>query len=246
MVAGFDKYEMRARVFPGLLACLPIAVLVSTFGWKRYPAIAVVIGLIVAAGGTYVMSLIVRHLGRSIQPGLWARWGGPPTTRFLRQRETDGNPVKRTAWRAAVEKATDTELLVADGETANPELADQTIEAAVGQLTRLGQSADYPLIREENINYGFERNLYGVRWYGRGISLACCALFALALAVGTVHLGGEKVANSALVAGLIVDGLFLIGWIFIPSLSRAKDAADRYATQLLDSVVTESRKDGAA
>jgi hypothetical protein len=102
------------------------------------------------------------------------------------------------------------------------------------------------LIREENINYGFERNLYGVRWYGRGISLACCALFALALAVGTVHLGGEKVANSALVAGLIVDGLFLIGWIFIPSLSRAKDAADRYATQLLDSVVTESRKDGAA
>jgi len=203
-----------------------------------------VIGLIVAAGGTYVMSLIVRHLGRSIQPGLWAGWGGPPTTRFLRQRDTYGNPVKRTAWRAAVEKTTNTTLLSADGETSDPELADQTIEAAVGQLTRLGQSPDYPLVREENINYGFERNLYGVRWFGRGISFACCVLFVIALAVGTVHLGGEKVAKGALAAGLIVDGLFLIGWMILPSESRTKDAADRYATQLLDSVVTESRKDG--
>ena len=72
MVAGFDKYEMRARAFPGFLAFVPIAVPVATFGWKRYPAIAILGGLIVAAGGTYLMTLLVRHLGRSIQPGLWS------------------------------------------------------------------------------------------------------------------------------------------------------------------------------
>jgi len=244
MVAGFDKYEMRARAFPGLLACAPVAVLAATFGWKRFPAIAVVSGLVVAAGGTYLMTLLVRHLGRKVQPDLWTRWGGPPTTRLLRAHRTEGNPVKRDTWRSAVEKATEIKLLTSEKEAENPSLADQTIETAVSQLTRLGQSTDYPLVKEENINYGFERNFYGLRWIARLISFVCCVVIVLALAVGSVRFGGQNVSAAALAAGLIIDGLFLVGWLVLPSISRAKDAADRYAAQLLDATVAESRKSG--
>ena len=154
--------------------------------------------------------------------------------------------MKRKTWRTAVEKTTDLTLLSAESESTNPDFADQTIEAAVSQLNKLGQNPDYVLVKEENINYGFERNFYGLRWIGRLISFICCVVFVIALAIGSVHLGGQKAANTALFAGLIVDGLFLLGWLVLPSLDRTKDAADRYAAQLLDAVVTESRKDSSS
>ena len=242
MAAAFDKYERRARSFPGLLAVAPIAIVVSTLGWKKYAAVAIAAGVVVAAGGTYLLTLLVRHYGRSIQSGLWAKWDGAPTTRFLRSRGLEGNQVQRDNWRSAVAKVTSVTLLTPDQEASNPVLADQTIEAAVGQLTRLSQSTDYLLVKEENINYGFERNLYGTRWWGRLISAACCVLLAVALGLGSVRLGGVRVSSNALAAGLIIDALFLVGWLWVPSEGRAKDAADRYATELLKATVTESQR----
>ena len=102
-----------------------------------------------------------RNLGRRAQERLWDAWHGSPTTRFLRTRDEAPNPVQRDTWRRAIEVTTGVTLLTISEETTNPALADNTIQVAVDQIRFLGQDTRFPLVKEENIQYGYERNLYG-------------------------------------------------------------------------------------
>lgn len=244
-MVGFDEYDRKARLTPGLLAVLPLALLIVSLGLKRYPAIAVASGVLVAAGGAYLLTVLVRHLGRRIEPELWASWGGPPTTSLLRATGPSGNAVLRDGWRKAVEQLTGLQLPSADEERADRIRADQTIEAAVRQILYLGQDQSYPLVTKENIQYGFERNLYGMRWVGRLVAGACVVALLLCLIAGPVELGGDRVPNGALVVGAVLDGLVLVAWCMVPSRDRTKLAADRYANQLLQAATRESRSQEA-
>src|SRR4051794_29033042 len=106
-----DQYERKARVTPGLMAVAPVTLAVATLGLKRFPAIAIAAGVLTAAGGTYVLSILVAHFGRAVQNELWRSWGGPPTTRLLRTRETAGNSTQRDIWRKALTELTGVSLL---------------------------------------------------------------------------------------------------------------------------------------
>jgi hypothetical protein len=241
---GFGQYARKARLAPGLLGVAPIAIVVVTLGLKRYPAIAVASGVVGGAGGAYLLAILVRHLGRNLEPDLWASWGGRPTTRFLRLREDGSNPVERDVWREALQCITGMTLLTASEEKGDPARADQTIEATVNQILYLGQGDKRnPLVHAENIQYGFERNLWGLRWVGRIVSLLCTLGLVVALLVEQ-----KQTRNSASVAGvlagIVVNSAFTIGWFVLPSSSRIALTADRYARQLFQAVVVESQRTG--
>lgn len=231
-----DSYEWRARLTPGLLAGVPVALLVVTLGLKKFPVVAVSSGVLTAAGGGYLISVLVAHFGRQAQKRLWREWGGPPTTQLLRVENCATNPTQREIWRAALQRLTGVSLLSSRREAANPQAAAEAIEAAINQVRNLGQDARYPLVAAENTQYGFERNLYGFRWFGRLIALAC-----------TLTLGGclvadwHSVSTTAVAIGLIADSCLLLGWLCIPSQRRARAAGFRYAEQLLQAVVNASK-----
>jgi len=220
---------------------MPVAFLVITLGLKKYPAVAIGVGIVGGAGAAYLLAVLVRHVGRLVEPALWESWGGAPTTQLLRTRDTGGNPVERDAWRIAVEDVTGLTLLSPSQEATNNIQADQTIEAAIGQLRRLGQDSRYPLVKAENIQYGFERNFYGLRWVGRTNAFVCTAALIGALAAGPLSIGGTRVSAGAVIAGVLIDAAIFIGWCLLPSAKRTKHAADRYARQLLQAVTSESR-----
>jgi hypothetical protein len=180
-VALLDAYERKARLTPGLLAFAPIAFAVATLGFKKFPAVAIGVGVLSAAGGGYALSVIVGNFGRRVQTQLWNTWGGAPTTRLLRTRDTTVSAVQRDVWRRAIEAITGVVLLSAADEINDTTLADDTIRTAVDQTRLLGQDARFLLVKTENIQYGFERNLYGFRWIGRTISIACTAVVVLVL-----------------------------------------------------------------
>jgi hypothetical protein len=187
------------------------------------------------------MAVLVRHVGSQIQQVLWRSWGGAPTTVMLRTRNEVGNPIERDEWRKAVELVTGVTLLTPEEEATDPDRADQTIGAAVGQLTRLGQSPMYPLVKAENIQYGFERNYYGLRWIGRAISATCVAVMLGSLLLGTRHFHNQHVSTAAVVAGIVIDSLILLSWSVLPSKNRIRLAGERYSRQLYQAVVAESR-----
>jgi len=114
-----DAYERRCRLLPGLLAVMPIAIAITALGIKDAPVVSAALGLLSLAGGPVLIASVVRRKGLAAQDALWRNWGGPPTTRFLRSRESSVSTVQREAWRQAIEVATNVSLLSARREKSN-------------------------------------------------------------------------------------------------------------------------------
>lgn len=233
-----SRYERRARLTPGLMAMLPISFAITALGLERIPVVACFVGLLSAAGGTYVVSVLVAAAGLHAQKALWSQWDGSPTVRFLRTRDQSTNTTQRDIWRTAIINYTGVNLLTAAEESGNEDAADNAINAAVGQCLYLGHGGAQgeTVVAAENARYGFERNVYGFRWFGRGIAVLAGA--GLTIALSTHHVGN----TNAVVVGLILEALFLVLWLVTPSKQRTKEAAERYATQLLNAVARESRE----
>lgn len=235
-MALLDTYELKARLSPGFLAILPIAFSGATLGLEQYPAIAIGGGLLTAAGATYLLSVIAAHFGRRDQERLWKRWGGRPTTQLLRYHDGAVNPTQRDIWRKALEAVTGVGLLSESAEAADPRTAQEAIEASSDQVRYLAQDRRFTTLASENAQYGFERNLLGLRWVGRGVSLGCLIGLLLVLIVRPL-----PVSSAAVAVGMLIDVTCFICWISIPSEQRTKAAAFRYGNQLLQAVVRTAR-----
>jgi hypothetical protein len=230
MQVSFDDYTIRARVAPAVLAVSP---LLAT-GITLVPELpgAQKLWSLVGFGVIPFVALTARYAGNRVQPILWNAWGGAPASVRLRFRgATNSSEVRRR--HADVEKALDRALVLpteAD-ETANPAAADVEYDAAIRRLIgRVRSTPGTELLRIENRNYGFARNLYGLRRAG-----IWCAGTAL---VGSAAVGAFLVAARGLAGGypFLSTGvalLGLIGWkIVTPAWVRP--SAEAYADRLME------------
>jgi hypothetical protein len=237
-VLWLDKYERYARIAPGLLALLPLVVTVTALGYRQVPVVSVVVSLLSLAGGPVLLADTVRQFGQRAQDKLWTVWGGPPTTLALRLRETTTNSVQRDIWRSAAEKVSGVTLASRQSESRNPKKADEAIEAAVARLRQVTRGEQhFTLLQAENRSYGFQRNFYGIRWFGRIVA------FLGILVIGGFmgwHLSskGHVSAPTADILGLLLNGAILLGWFILPSADRVKTAGIKYAYQLLHAGVS--------
>lgn len=158
----FDEYALRARVYPGLLACLPILITVLLL-WPNLnlKALWSIIG---AVGGTFLLANYVRSRGKRLESELIEKWNGLPTTHMLRHREVD-NPIMFRRRRRGLERVFGEPLPSADEEQANAAAADAIYVAATRALIVKIRSdkVRYPRVHEENIHYGFRRNLFALK-----------------------------------------------------------------------------------
>jgi hypothetical protein len=240
-VIVLDAYERRARLAPGLIALAPISVTIFTLGLRDYPAITTLSSILVAIGGPLLLATIVGNCGRASERRLYKRWGGAPATILLRTRSTEVSAPQRDLWRSKLTAATGVSLASEAEEAASPQEADDRITTAINQVRHLGHGdgGGVKMVSNENRQYGFERNMFGFRWPGRFISVACL------MALGIVWMNARSVEGD-IVAGAAVVGLFLLVWIVFPSKTRVKEAGFRYGTQLLNAVGRMPEQGGTA
>jgi hypothetical protein len=127
---------------------------------------------------TTYAALATRRAGIKAQALLFAHWGGAPTTSRLRYRDNP-NAGEVSRRHREVERALGVSLCLPDQsqEQADPLAADVEYDAAMRRI--MGKVRDYPsarLVRMENRNYGYARNLYGLKRYG-----IICAVVVLVL-----------------------------------------------------------------
>ncbi|MEU7212691.1 hypothetical protein AB0B06_30240 [Streptomyces sp. NPDC044989] len=227
-----DDYERRARLAPGLLALLSINVALAVLGLSKAPVVVSVITALSLAGGPVALAEVVRHQGRKTQEALWASWGGSPTIQKLRLREERQNTLQREIWRK-----TGVALPSLRSENGNPVRADEVLEVAVGQLRNLTRDAEkFPLIRAENRSYGFQRNIYGIRWVARAIACGV-SLGVLAYMLWLANIDHQSALTLTNILALAASGgCLMMGWL-LPSPERLKSAAERYAYELLQAAV---------
>ncbi|MEV5692212.1 hypothetical protein [Micromonospora globbae] len=226
-VSSFDSYSRRARIYPGMLVVLPIA-LISGLLTNNKPLVALT-PILLSAGTLFLVGNIVRALGQRTQQRLVRQWDGMPTTKLLRFREAQ-NQVMFQRRRQALETLLGGPLPTKRQEAANPQKADEAYVAATRSLiahvrSRPGQ---FPLVDHENATYGYARNLLGVK------PLALIVLTA-SFAADTVIYLHDKLTAPLVVIGALHLGLAAV-WLFFIRAAWVRQAADTYAERLFEAL----------
>jgi hypothetical protein len=226
-----DEYNRRARLRPALLAALPISTAAVVLGITKAEWWSSVAGLVVASGFWGLVSQIGRHLGKKREAELWNSWGGAPTTILLRHRDNP-NPVRVVELHKRLSAITGMTFPTPEQEAEDPQTADNIYETATDQLRRATRAKEqFPLVFEENCNYGFRRNVLGLRSWAIGICLAA------AIALGALFIPDNDVVKSArgvLVALAVLDLVGAVAWWRLINADWVKQPAFAYAQRLLE------------
>lgn len=227
-----NEYERRARLKPTLLVCLP-PTLAATCWFADLSAPQALTGLLVYCGLTALLSQLGRDQGKRKEPWLFEKWGGKPTSQLLRHRSSYlGADTRQRYRRALADLVPQLSLPTVQAEQSDPNAADATYDSCAAALReRTRDTSRFPLVFAENINYGFRRNLWGMRSAGVGLSI-----------VGLVASVGAAIAKSvdgwppalAVVASAL-NGLMLVWWILRINPDWVRLAAFAYAERLLAS-----------
>lgn len=225
---GFDKYGLQARIYPALITLSPGIASAFLLWPKEIPQQAAV--ALLATGGAFLTANIVRSLGKSLESRLVEIWNGLPTVHMLRHKDNP-NPHLLHRRREALQKITGMRFPTESKEQQDPKKADQMYIAATRVLiTRVRSNKErYNLVHEENISYGFRRNLLALKPLGTSI-----ALLSMAGILAWWFINGA--VTHQLFAALIVNVAMLAVWAFLIKPAWVWQAGEAYAERLFDTL----------
>ncbi len=176
----------------------------------------------------------VRYLGRKKEQQLYKLWGGKPTTIWLRHSDRNLDALTKQRYHAFLSKQVlDLKLPSSSEEAANPLSADDCYESSVKWLLEYTRDKKkYPLVFEENINYGFHRNILALKPIAIAINLLCIGCILLGTYLQHHMLTFTDVRS---VAALSIPLVMLLFWVFLVSPDWVKSIAYAYARALFAS-----------
>ena len=134
--------------------------------------------IFVYCGGSLWLMQAVRDRGKSLEARLYRLWGGKPSVAMLRHRDDRLESTIKTRYRRFLcTVVPDLELVSPEDERNNPEQADARLESAnQWLLTQTRDQARFALLFKENVNYGYRRNLMGLKWVALGLDAVALLL----------------------------------------------------------------------
>lgn len=232
----FDEYTLRARLQPALIVATPIAI--SAIAWLPVDSIqnlrvSVPISLLGLMGFAALFAQLGRDEGKRKEARLFETWGGKPTTRMLRHRDVTLNPVVRARYHSQLGSIAGMPRIPTESdERADPAGADQVYDACASYLRDTTRDRQlFPLVFQENANYGFRRNLWGMRAAGVVVAAVACAICMLGAAMrwvdhDTIDFGSASSAS--------LNAVLLAWWLVRISPDWVRTTADAYSLRLLE------------
>ena len=172
-----DAYVLRARVGPLVLISMPVLIsfVGETLDNANYEELAAV-GVVGLALLTLAAQL-GRDRGKRIEHKLFASWAGKPTTSMLRHCDGRIDPLTKSRLHRKLSQAVNTTFPTPEEEAADPIQADTTYDSAVFWLRKHTEDRErFGRLHEENISYGFRRNLLGLKPFGIVIDMSLIGL----------------------------------------------------------------------
>jgi proteasome lid subunit RPN8/RPN11 len=245
----FDSYSRQARLFPGLLTLFP---LIPT-AIARFPQLvtsswgATLVTLAASCGLLYGLSVLSRSRGKKVEKRLLAEWGGWPTTIWLRHRNDNlPAPVRGRYHMFFAGNVPQFVVPTVHQEDTNPRAADASYASAVKWLQERCRGKALPLVEKENAEYGFRRNLRGLKPIGLTVCFAALLIAALAIlwqceallpafaSLSTKSLlAALSAVKPAALGAFFVDSAAIVGWLAIVRDDWVRSAGDQYAKALL-------------
>lgn len=240
-----DPYDLKARLFPGLLVLLPaIVFLVLVYG-PKHPLLVALSSVLAACGGPYLLASFVRTWGQRAQDRLNTKWGGQPSTIVMRHLDSRLPEQTKQRYHSLVTAKLGIAMPTHQDELADPHKADQAYGAAADALRpQTNDPKKFPFVFKELVAYGYNRNAHGSRWVGLVVALGTAAstMFqAGALSFQHPNPRFEVLAPQHYLV-LLVSIIFVLLWGFHFTGSTVEQAGYSYAKRLWEALEKISKK----
>jgi len=228
-----DHYERKARFLPAVLSVLPLLPMATTFG---APLLEWVKLLIAGAGLGAVVAVAVSHVasafGNRLQDKLWPDWPhDAPTNRWLHPDEKLVSVQQKQRWYQATKRLVQIDIKKAVDAGEPDELKATINDAVKGLRSRIWKTPEAERAQLHNVDYGFARNLAGLRpvWI----------TFALSSLVGCwyAHFWHNGAIPWAIVSSVVAVGALVLAAL-LPAYVHKK--AHYYAESFFAAVVALS------
>lgn len=226
--SGLDRYDRNARLYPALLSLLPVFVVIALWLPQVWTLLGGLTSLILAFGLIFFIAQIVRYLGRRVERRLGRKVGRAKTAVLLSHADTQIPQDTKARYHKFLASHG---LNIPDraAELADPIAAHQMYRSAVDWLLEHTRpNAKASMLLNENIAYGFRRNLMGLKPVA--IMLAMMATGANTYQIFT---GTEQ---SRVIAAIAVELFFLLAlgaWLYVVRADFVEDASMAYAERFL-------------
>lgn len=226
-----DTYAIKARLFPALIVVLPALVLLLLSGEWNDPGLPELLFTVGIGVLFFAIADLARRAGRSVQTKLFQEIGGRPVNNELSHFDNTIEASTKDRYRSFLAQRIGKPAPTAEEERADPKSARDFYSDCFTFLRNSTYDTDrFRVLFNENITYGFRRNLYGLKKYGILLNLV-----ALGGAIFIHYYGDELIKISAEKA--LIQGAFAVihATYFIVAVTRASvmDASKIYARQLV-------------
>lgn len=235
-----DPYERKARVTPALIVLLPFLVpLVLVYGPKS-SLLTGLAGLFLSCGVLFTLANIVRGYGKKLEFQLIKKWGGLPTTISLRHRDTFFDPLTKARYHSAIEAKLNIKMPTHEEEMENPIKIDGIYEGAC-RLLREKTRINNHLLIQENINYGFNRNMVAVKNLGiftslLGLMLSIHMLGLINWNYSNTGFNSTMTADFTSLITLLISLITLFFWLFFFNFNSVRQIGFCYAERLFEAL----------
>jgi hypothetical protein len=233
MLSLLDAYNLRARMFPVFLVLFPLGAAVAAWVPVDYQLLGTLGSFFVTLGFAMLLQQLARDAGKNKEDGLFTQWGGRPSVRMLYYAHSKLNRKTLARCHAKLRELAPDLKIPADIEEESKNTADALFayESCNDLLVnRTRDKEKFGLLFEENVNYGFRRNLWGLKPYGIVTAL-----------IGTVSAGAQITQHwinahdmSVTSIGCVAVTVFLLMlWLFAIKPEWVRSAAESYAMRLV-------------
>lgn len=225
-----DTYSIKARLFPALVAMAPALALFLMSGTWTDPGLPEAVTGLTLAVMFYSVAELARRAGKHVEARMFKATDGRPVNLELSFEDTTIDDATKARYRRFLAEQVGMEAPTRESEAEDPAMARQ-FYAACYEYIRLNtyNTEKYRILFNENIGYGYLRNLLGLKPYGIAINCAA-ALAALGLYIKQPAFASMSDGKLLIQAGLAA---WHILYLTLGVTERSVLAASkRYARQL--------------
>jgi hypothetical protein len=234
-----DPYTLRARLSPAIIAAAPaFAAIALLLSWTQF-SLSNTIASVGLVALLFALADIARRRGKKIQPEVYAELGGMPSITMLRHSDPTFDAASKARYVAF--------LAGKINETAPTEAQEQADPAAAdGYYTRCGDwlrentrnAKKFNILFNENVTYGFRRNLLGMKWSALALNLLVVIVSGSVLYHGSVPYQDIQHVEGRVIVVFVVAVLHALYIGFGVNRAAVSEAAKSYARQLILSCET--------
>jgi hypothetical protein len=225
-----DPYDRKARLYPALICLFPIMISIAISFPKTFSTFSGFVALAAGTGLLQFLTHLARDRGKALEEELYYKWGGMPSVTLFRHRDDRISKPAKIKYHNFMSRASNINAPTKEEESSQPTIADE-IYLSWSDFLR-GKTRDkkkFELIFKENINYGFRRNLLGIKWY-----CVLSSLTALTILFSPIINSGK--ITELIISTALLCTLYIFIFIIVVTDSWVKVVADSYGKQLIEAI----------